>query len=252
MRGGLKNFWVDLHLHTVLSPCGELEMGALGIVARAREAGIDVIAVCDHNTCDNFTALEQAADGSPAILPGIEVQTAEDIHVVTVFPRYEVAHKFKEWLWLKMPSVRNDPEVFGYQVVVDGRDDIVRMEDTLLIQGAGYDVDTVVSYANGLGAITVLAHVDRPAFSYPAVLGPFTENYPVDAIELSCRLDSAQAEEWREKYPSRTFLRSSDSHTLDTISRENCTKMLLAAPDFDEIMMAVHGKGRRRVYWPWG
>jgi PHP family Zn ribbon phosphoesterase len=252
LSGGLKNFWVDLHLHTVLSPCGELEMGALGIVAKAREAGIDVIAVCDHNTCDNFPALERAADGNPVFLPGLEVQTAEDIHVVTVFPRYEAARKFKEWLWLKMPSTKNDPDVFGYQAVIDANDDITRMEDTLLIQGAGYDVDTVVSYANGLGAITALAHVDRPAFSYPAVLGPFMEDYPVDAIELSCRIGSARAEEWRARYPSRLFIRSSDSHSLDTMSRENCTKMLLAAPSFDEIMTAFQGRSRRRVYWPWG
>jgi PHP family Zn ribbon phosphoesterase len=245
-------YWVDLHLHTVLSPCGELEMGAREIVFRAREAGLDVIAISDHNSCDNFPAVSELADGSPVVLPAIEVQTAEDIHVVTVFPDYDAARDFKDWLWLKMPPIKNDPDVFGYQVVVDSKDDIVRMEETLLIQGAGYDVDTVVSRAGERGAVTILAHVDRPAFAYPAVLGPFPEDYPVDALELSARLDSDQAEEWRQKYPSRVFIRSSDSHSPDTMSRGNCSRMLLEKPSFEEIRMALHGTDGRRVPWPWG
>jgi PHP family Zn ribbon phosphoesterase len=252
LSGGLSDFWIDLHLHTVLSPCGELEMGARDIVSRAREAGIDAIAITDHNACDNFPAIYAAAEGDPVVLPALEVQSAEDIHALAIFPRIEVANSFKEWLWLKMPPTKNDPDVFGYQVVVDANDDIVRMENILLIQGVGYDIDTIVSRANGMGAITMLAHVDRPSFAYPAVLGPFQPDYPVDAIELSSRLDSEQADEWRKKYPSRVFVRSSDSHSLDTISRSNCTKMRLEHPSFDEIMMALHERNNRRVYWPWG
>jgi PHP family Zn ribbon phosphoesterase len=227
-------------------------MGAREIVSRARASGLDAIAITDHNTCDNYRAVAEFAGGNPVVLPGLEVQSAEDIHVVTIFPGVLEAEEFKKWLWRKMPPVKNDPEVFGYQVVIDAGNDIVRMEDTLLIQGAGYDVDTIVSRANDMGAMTVLAHVDRPAFAYTAVLGPFSEDYPVDAIELSCRLDSNQADEWRRRYPSRTFIRSSDSHSLDTINRENCSKMLLANPSFGEIMMAVHETDGRRVCWPWG
>jgi PHP family Zn ribbon phosphoesterase len=248
----LKPFWIDLHLHTVLSPCGELEMGAVEITARARESGIDAIAVADHNSCDNFPALFGAARGSPAVLPAMEVQTSEDIHVVTIFPDYETAVAFKDWLWLMMPRKQNDPEAFGYQVVVDENNEIIRMEETLLIQGAGYDVDTVVANANDRGAITILAHVDRPAFAYPAILGPFAADYPVAAFELSARIDAASAGEWRKKYPGRTFIRSSDSHCLETIRRENCTKMLLASPSFDEIFLAIKGEGGRKVFWPWG
>jgi PHP family Zn ribbon phosphoesterase len=227
-------------------------MGAREIVSRARMTGLDTIAITDHNTCDNYRAVAEFAAGNPVVLPALEVQTAEDIHVVTVFPCIQPAEEFKEWLWRKMPPIKNDPEVFGDQVVIDANNDIVRMEDTLLIQGAGYDIDTVVSRANEMGAVTILAHADRPAFAYTAVLGPFPEDYPVDAIELSCRLDSQQADEWRRRYPSKTFIRSSDSHSLDTMGRGNCSKMLLADPSFDEITMALHGTDGRRVCWPWG
>jgi PHP family Zn ribbon phosphoesterase len=251
----LNPYWVDLHVHTVLSPCGELEMGAPEIVGAARAAGIDVIAISDHNSSDNYPAISERAEGNPAVLPGIEVQTAEDIHVVAVFPDYQLVTAFQSWLWkvwAKMPPTANDPDIFGDQVVIDKDDGIVRMEDVLLVQGVGYDVDAVVRKIRDAGGLAILAHVDRPAFSYPAVLGPFPEDYPADAFELSWRLDSAEASEWRRRYPSRTFIRSSDSHMLESLGRGHCTKMYLEAPTFDEIKLALLGAGGRRVSWPWG
>ena len=248
----MQYYWVDLHIHTTLSPCGELEMGAPEIVERARAEGLDVIAVSDHNVCDNFPAVAACAAGNPVVLPAIEVQTAEDIHVLVVFCDYETAAGYQAWLWERMPPTPNDPDIFGYQVVVDAENEIVRMEDTLLIQGVGYDVDTVVRQAHGVGALVLLAHVDRPAFAYPAVLGPFPQDYPVDAFELSCRLNSEQAEAWRQQYPGRMFVRSSDSHMLEGLGRARCTKMWLEAPTFEEIRKALAGEDGRRISWPWG
>ena len=113
-------------------------------------------------------------------------------------------------------------------------------------------MDQIVEKARALGGLAILAHVDRPAFSYTAALGPMPEDYPADAFELSRRLNSDEAAKWRERYPGRAFIRSSDSHTLDTMSRANCTKMMLEAPTFEEIRMALRGEGGRRVSWPWG
>lgn len=248
----LSYYWVDLHIHTVLSPCGELEMGAPEIVRKVREAGIDIIAISDHNRADNCAAIMEAAAGDPVVFPAIEVQTAEDIHVVTIFPDLAGVLDFQAWLWEAMPPIPNDPDVFGDQVVVGANNEIIRMEDTLLIQGAGYEIDTIVKRARGAGAIVNLAHVDRPAFAYPAVLGPIPADYAVDAFELSKHLDFEQAQAWREKYPGRTFIRSSDSHSLDTLCRANCTKMLLEAPIFEEVRLALAGRDGRRISWPWG
>lgn len=248
----LSYYWVDLHIHTALSPCGELEMGAPEIVEKVREAGIDIIAISDHNCADNCAAIMEVAGGNPVVFPAIEVQTAEDIHVVTIFPDLPAVKNFQAWLWEAMPPIPNDPDIFGYQVVIDANNEIVRMEDTMLIQGVGYEIDTIVKRARETGAIINLAHVDRPAFAYPAVLGPIPIDYPVDAFELSRRLNSEQAQKWRDEYPDRTFIRSSDSHTLDTLSRANCTKMLLEAPTFEEIRLALAGQDGRRISWPWG
>lgn len=245
-------YWVDLHVHTTLSPCGELEMGAPEIVARAREAGLDIIAVSDHNSCDNYPAVAECAAGNPVVLPAIEVQTSEDVHMLTLFRDYDTAVCFQKWLWERMPPIANDPDIFGYQVVIDASNEIIRMEDTLLVQGVGYDIDTIIEKAHSKNALVILAHIDRPSFAYPAVLGPIPPNYPVDALELSRRLNSDQAAEWREQYPSFTFIRSSDSHSLDTLSRSNCSRFYMEDPTFDEIHMALTGSNGRRVSWPWG
>lgn len=253
----LKPFWVDLHIHTLLSPCGELEMGAPEVIEKAREAGLDIIGIADHNTCENYPGMAGAAQnggrpGVPVVLPCIEAQSAEDIHTLCVFPEYPLALEFKEWLWKRIRPIKNDVEHFGYQIVVDAENGIVKEEEVLLIQGAGYEVDQIVEKARAMGGLAILAHVDRPAFSYTAALGPMPEDYPADAFELSRRLNSDEAAKWRERYPGRAFIRSSDSHTLDTMSRANCTKMMLEAPTFEEIRMALRGEGGRRVSWPWG
>ena len=248
----LKPFWVDLHVHTTLSPCGELEMGAPEIVAAAREAGLDIIAITDHNSLDNWEAVEKASGGTPLVLPGIEVQTAEDVHLVSLFEEPKTAQVFKEWLWERMPQIPNDPDIFGYQVIIDSENQIIGMEDTLLIQVVGYEVDTIIEKIHALNGLAILAHVDRPSFSYPANLGPIPFDYPVDALELSRRMDNIGADVWRGNYPDRVFVRSSDSHELHTLKRTNGTKMILAEPSFEEIRKAFLGKDGRRVVWPWG
>lgn len=227
-------------------------MGAPEIVAQAREAGLDIIGVADHNTCENFPGVHDAAAGFPVVLPCIETQSAEDIHILCVFPDYGTAYAYKEWLWKRIRPIPNDVEHFGYQIVVGADNEIVKEEEILLIQGAGYEVDQIVAKTKEVGGLAILAHVDRPAFSYPAALGPMPADYPADAFELSRRLNCGEAQMWREQYPERTFIRSSDSHSLDTMSRANCTKMMLEEPTFEEIKKALRGEDGRRISWPWG
>ena len=227
-------------------------MGAPDIAARARETGIDIIGVADHNTCENFPGVSAAAAGCPVVIPCIETQSAEDIHILCVFPEYKNALRYKDWLWKKIRPIMNDVELFGYQIVVDAENNILKEEETLLIQGAGYEVDQIITEVHNNDGLAILAHVDRPSFSYPVVLGPIPADYPADAFELSCRINSQEAAGWREKYPGRVFIRSSDSHKLDGISRTNCTKMMLEEPTFDEIKKAMRNIDGRRVIWPWG
>lgn len=227
-------------------------MGAPEITSKARQAGLDIIGISDHNTCENFPAVNEASAGNPVVMPCIEVQSMEDIHTLCVFPDYETALEYKNWLWQRMRPIENDSDNFGYQLVIDAENGIVKEEETLLIQGAAYEVDQVIDKVHEVGGLAILAHVDRPAFSFPSALGPIPKDYKADAFELSCRLNYEQADEWRKRYPDRTFIRSSDSHMLSTLTRANCTKMTLAEPTFEEICKAIRGEDGRRISWPWG
>ncbi len=251
--GAFRLFRADLHIHTVLSPCGELEMGAPDIVARALEEGLDIIAVTDHNAADNCPAVIGAAKGTPlVVLPGMEVQTAEDIHVVCLFGACDDAFGMQRWLWLRMPHVKNRSDVFGEQIVVDEENNIVREEEILLVQGVGYSVDEVVEMAHEFGGIAFLAHIDRPSFAYPAVLGPIPDDFPADALEFSRRLSPGEAARLRDKYAHRTILRSSDAHRLEDMRYSFASTYRMEAPTFQELRLAISGEAGRGVLWPFG
>ena len=254
-EGSLRRFWVDLHVHTVLSPCAELDMGAPEIVARCREEDISVMAVTDHNHAGNAPALRRVFGDSsepnvPVVLSGMEVQSMEDIHAVLVFSDHDKATAFQEWLWLKMPSIPNNEDIFGYQLLIDHENNVADQVPTLLIQGAQYSIDEIAERGMGAGALVIPAHLDRPAFSYEAVLGQLPENFPCSAIELSPAVSHSELLGWRERYPNRTIVRSSDAHKISALSRSRCTPMLLAEPSFDEVKLALQNRMGRKVLFP--
>lgn len=247
----LSPFRVDLHLHTVLSPCGELEMGAPEIVAACRKQGIALCAVTDHNAVDNATAVASAAQGNPVVIPGMEVQSAEDIHLIVLFPDMETARSFQEWLWLEMPPIPNKPDIFGEQFIIDGENQILGEQKTLLVQGTGYDADVIAAEALERGCLVIPAHLNRPSFSYEAVLGPLPDDFPCSALELSSAVTGADFQEWRRRYPWRVFIRSTDAHRLQEISKDRCTVMMLESPSFSELALALKGQEGRSVLCPW-
>jgi len=119
-------------------------MGAPEVVEAYGKADIALCAVTDHNASDNAEAVAGAAGVSPVVLPGMEVQTAEDIHIVVIFPGLSEAGDFQAWLWKKMPPVANRPEIFGDQLIINKDNGITGEQDILLVQGAGYSADETV------------------------------------------------------------------------------------------------------------
>ena len=247
----LSEYFVDLHVHSVLSPCAGLEMGAADIVKKCRSEGISIIAVTDHNHIANYRALRDVAESEPGepllVLPGMEAQSMEDIHIVVVFPDEDMAYKYKDWLWQKMPNIKNKENKFGYQLIVDKDNNILEQEEVLLIQGAMRTVDEISSEALRIGCIVIIAHIDRPSFSYETVLGPLPDEFQCSAIELSPRVVESEIPGWHEKYPGRTFIRSSDSHMLDQISRSRCSRMKLGGLSFEEVRRALRREDGRKV-----
>ncbi|WP_286977033.1 histidinol-phosphatase [Acetomicrobium sp. UBA5826] len=245
-------YWMDLHVHTVLSPCAELEMGAADIVGRCLDEGIDIIAIADHNAAANSIAVINAAKDKPlTVLPALEVQSREDIHTLCLFKTVEEAFAFQDWVWARLAPVKNDPDLFGFQLVIDHENNILEEVDTLLLQGIDVSVDDVIEKTKCMGGMAILAHVDRPAYSYLAVLGMLHPNMNIDAVELSARLTTQEALYWKENVLDYSIIRSSDAHRLNDIQRCHSTPVYLEEPSFNDIFFALHRYNDRMVKWPW-
>lgn len=207
----------DLHIHSCLSPCASLEMSPSEIVARAVAAGMDAIAVTDHQSARNAPAVvECARRAGIACLPGLEVCTAEEFHVLCLFDTCDQALAMTDWVYAAMPKRVNDPDVFGDQPVVTWDDDIVEMEWRILAMACRRTVTEVSAKCHELGGLFIAAHVDRSTFSVFSQLGGISGTEGFDAVEFS---RTADEETWRAKTPGYAALRSSDAHNLDDVAR---------------------------------
>ena len=206
----------DLHIHSCLSPCANLEMSPGEIVARAKAAGMDGIALTDHQSARNTPAIAECAKRAGlSCLFGMEVQTAEEVHTVALFDTTEQALKLTDWVYEAMPKRVNDPETFGDQPVVTWDDDIVDLEWRILAMGCRRTIPETAAKVHELGGLYVAAHVDRPNFSCLGTLGAIPEGC-FDAVELS---RTAEAADWLPKIGDYAVTRSSDAHNLDDVAK---------------------------------
>ncbi len=126
----MNKFRADLHVHTVLSPCAEVEMIPPLIVREALERGIRLIAITDHNATGNIRAVMEAAQGTDlTILPGMELQTHEEVHLLCLFDTIEQAEIWQKVVDSVLPDRSNNPEFFGEQFIVDASGDFIRREE---------------------------------------------------------------------------------------------------------------------------
>ena len=218
----------DLHIHSCLSPCANLEMSPSEIVARAVAAGVDGIALTDHQSARNTPAIAECARRAGLkCLFGMEVQTAEEAHTVALFDTTEQALALTDWVYAAMPKRVNDPETFGDQPVVTWDDDIVEMEWRILAMGCRRTIPETAAKVHELDGLYIAAHIDRPNFSVISALGAIPEPPPTtncqqpttkyfDAVELSRTADESL---WLPKAAGYAVTRSSDAHNLDDVVR---------------------------------
>lgn len=241
----LRPFVADLHLHTVLSPCADYRMVPELIVERAVEAGLDLIAVTDHNSGENAEAMISAAGGSGVtVLPGMEVESREGVHVITLFDDPRALKGWQEVIYAALPPRENVEKLFGAQLVVDASGQLLRVNRRLLITGTDLSLDEVVDRCRAGGGLAVPAHVDRPANGLIGVLGLLPPGLEVAALEVSPRLDPEDARGTFPGLAGCTLIRSSDAHSLEYIGR-GTTTFLMGEPSVDEILMALRrARGR--------
>ena len=206
----------DLHIHSCLSPCANLEMSPAEIVARAKAAGLGGLALTDHQSARNCPAIAECARRAGiACLYGLEVQTAEEVHTVALFDTVEQALAMTDAVYAALPKRVNDPETFGDQPVVTWDDDIVELEWRILAMGCRLMIPDVAEKVHALGGLYIAAHVDRPNFSVLGSLGAIPDGC-FDAVELSRTADESL---WLPKTEGYAVVRSSDAHNLDDVAR---------------------------------
>jgi 3',5'-nucleoside bisphosphate phosphatase len=244
----MRQFTVDLHIHTNLSPCASDEMTPKGIAETAERMGLDIIAVCDHNSCRNAGAvMEAAARHALAVIPGIELETQERIHVIGLFPDLRRALLVSQSVREKLPAADLDYTArIGSQVLMAPDDSACGTEDRALASPSQFDLRGAVEAIHAHGGLAIAAHVERPSFSVYSQLGDIPRDVPFDALEVSPVNNRPVG--LREKFARYGWplIGSSDSHYLFELGRAR-SLFVLESPCFEEIALALRGSDGRSV-----
>jgi PHP family Zn ribbon phosphoesterase len=242
----MKKFRADLHVHTVLSPCAEVEMIPPLIVQTALEHGIDLIAITDHNASANVRSVQKAAEGtSLTVLPGMEVQTREDVHLLTLFESMDALEEWQIHIDESLPDVPNRPDFFGEQYVVDETGEFLRSEARLLSTATHLSIDEVFERVPAMGGIVIPAHVERLIYGLFPTLGLISEKWQVSALEISRHTTPKKAAVMFPALGSHPLIQSGDVHHLDGFL--GTTLFTLDFPTLTEIRMAFKSIGGREV-----
>ena len=242
-------FRADLHVHTLLSPCAAVEMTPRNIVRNACASGIDIVAITDHNAGDNVAAAIRAAAGTGVVIvPGMEVQTSEEVHLLTLFEKMRDYVKWCEFLQPHRSKLVNDEKRFGAQFVVDETDELVRTENCMLLASTDLGVQDVTLQVAAMGGISIAAHVDRPAFSLFSQLGFIPADAILAGVEVSRHTSVDQARQRYPKIGQLPIVTSSDAHTIEDFIAGPKTMFLIEAPTLSEIRQALVAENGRRVH----
>jgi len=243
----MNKYRADLHIHTVLSPCGDLEMSPANILEKAREKGLDIIGITDHNTTRHCKLIRKLAEPAGIfVLMGAEVTSREEVHCLTFFENDDQLSEFQVYLEKHLPPVPNDTEKFGYQVVVDEDEKIIDEIEFLLISALDQSVEQIEQKVHSLGGIFIPAHIDRPSYSIISQLGFIPSDLTIDGIEISanCRIPSVIP--FLGEQTERTIIRNSDAHYTENIGKAFST-FVMEHRTFNEIILALHGTLGRKV-----
>ena len=236
----------DLHVHTVLSPCAEVEMIPPLIVERGRQLGLEIIGITDHNSSQNAAAVAEAAAGTGlTVLPGMEVHTREEVHLICLFDRLADALAWQETVFAALPDRDNDEAFFGAQYVVDATGVYEYTEQRMLSTATALSAEEVVEGVHALGGIVIAAHVDRPAFSLITNLGWVPPGLAIAGLEITRNADVAEAGARLPQTEGYGLLVSGDAHRLGEMTARTLFKV--RGPEVAELALALSGTDGRRV-----
>ena len=224
-------YFYDLHVHSCLSPCADNDMTPNNIAGMAALKGLGIVALTDHNSCKNCPAFFEACKRQGIIpVAGMELSTAEDIHIVCLFEHLEDAMRFDEAVHGHIMNIPNRPEIFGDQLILDGEDEQTGVEDTLLISATDLWMSDAIELAKSFGAHVHPAHIDREANGIISILGDIPSEYGFGCVEYNGndRIDEIKANYSAAKNAKHII--SSDAHHLWDINEADHSIELDAEP----------------------
>lgn len=244
----MRRFVADLHVHSLLSPCAAIEMTPRNIINHAVDRNIDIVAITDHNACDNVAAAVEAAAGTNVVVvPGMEVETKEEVHILTLFETMDQLKSFDGYVVSKLSGRVNDQERFGAQIIVDACDEFIGFREDMLLASLTCGVEEVTAEVAARNGICIASHVDRPVYSLLSQLGFAPPDLLLEAVEVS-RLTSIKSA--AEKFPligGLPVITSSDAHFIRDFVIGPKTAFYMEKPTLVEIRQALHNQNGRKI-----
>ena len=211
-------YYYDLHMHSCLSPCGDMDMTPNNIVGMSKLLGLDVIALTDHNSVLNCKAvMKLGEENGLCVIPGMELTTMEEIHVVCLFPTYEKALQFNDYVKEHQMQFPNRVDIYGRQVIMDENDEEIGEVENLLILATDISVMDIKPLVESFDGVCYPAHINRDSMSIISSLGDIPPECDFKTAEVS---SSGDVEKLKERYPilsDMLIVRDSDAHYLQNM-----------------------------------
>ena len=214
----MKTLLADFHIHTLLSPCAEIEMTPHHIVMRAAQYGVDAVAITDHNASANAAAAVEAAKNyGVKVFPGMEVECREEAHIVVLFDTLEQLAAWQKIVDANMSGLKNNAERFGAQFIVDDDDNFIAEEERMLLGPLKLPAAEVIQKVNAMGGMAIAAHVDRPSYSLLMQLGFLPSDMGRAAAEISpAGIRELKEQKLKLALGGLNYVTDSDAHMMDS------------------------------------
>lgn len=214
----MKTLLADFHIHTLLSPCAEIEMTPHHIVMRAAQYGVDAVAITDHNASANAAAAVEAAKNyGVKVFPGMEVECREEAHIVVLFDTLEQLAAWQKIVDANMSGLKNNAERFGAQFIVDDDDNFIAEEERMLLGPLKLPAEEVIQKVNAMGGMAIAAHVDRPSYSLLMQLGFLPSDMGLAAAEIShAGIRELKEQKLKLALGGLNYVTDSDAHMMDS------------------------------------
>ncbi len=229
----------DLHIHSCLSPCGDNESTPGNIVGMSVIKNLNVIALTDHNTCKNCAAaMAIGKEYGITVIPGMELTTSEEVHVLCLFHTIEDAMGFDAYVEPRILQIPNDPKAFGDQLLCNEDDEVIGTFPTLLISATDISFDRVDDVIKPFNGVMIPAHIDKNSFSLMSNLGFVPPDTDFKCFELANMSNLHKLQESNPYLKNCNVITDSDAHYIDRIN-EAVNTLFAESDSIDDVLAAL-------------